>query len=275
MKLEATVFKRKHVSSKYHVEYHLFNEQSEPTGPPTIPTNIKNKKGLISLKYVCFSGLMGTFSANKLNRICYKPKVNKILKSKDVKRWIDIAKAGRLLPPYVEFKHLKKTFLLQCDVPPSLLYVYLCTLRDLEEEPDFVRITSYLVEKGMDIHAAIVTASTITINNLGHHYLRLNAPYSEKPITSIKVCLGHIFQLKKFLMNPSTYDKRNCASLNVDTYSSRQFSAQNTIGNISSTAVTVPIADLFDKNIVDMLSSGKYSKKLYDKHIAAKKEKKS
>jgi len=278
MKLDKAVFQRKHKSSRYNVKYHLFNERSKTLEQSiNIPKSIEKKKGLVTLKNVCFSGLMGTFFEDvKLNRICYKPKINKVLKSKDVQRWIDIAKAGRLLPPYVEFEHLKKTFLLRCNIPPSLLYVYLCTLRDVEEEPDFVRITSYLVEKGMDIHAAVVAASGITINNSGHHYLRIHAGYSDRPVTSVKVPLGKIFQLKKFLENPSTYDKRSCTLLGKSTsttYAGSQFSAQNTIGKIpASTEKEISIADLFDEDIVDMLSSGKYSKKLYDKYLARKKK---
>ena len=269
LKNNAAVFKRKHKSSNYKVEYHLFRERNRSLGGLTIPDDVKKKKGLVTLKNVCFSGLMGAFKADKkkLNRLCYKPRVNKVIKSKDVKHWIEIAKAGRLLPPYVEFEHLKKTFLLRCNIAPSLLYVYLCTLRDVEEEPDFVRITSHFVDEGMDIHAAIVAASSICINNSGHHYLSLNAAYSERPVSSIRVSLAHIFQLKKFLMNPSRYDKRSCVLLKNLT----AFSAQNTIGRIESAgAGEIPIADLFDKYIADMLSSGKYSKKLYNKYATSK-----
>lgn len=268
MKLEnAAIFKRKYKLAKYNVEYYLFHERSKSLGETiTIPTNPKKKKGVVALKHVCFSGLMRTFTASKLNRICYKPKVNKILKPKDISRWIDIAKEGRLLPTYVKFEHLKKTFLLRCNIPPSLLYVYLCTLRDLEEEPDFVRITSYLIKEGMDIHAAVVAASSITINNSGHHYLGLSASYYKRPITSIRVSLTNIFQLKKFLMNPSTYDKRSCTLLgNVNL-----FSAQNVIGKISVPEKAIPITDLFEENIVNMLSSGVYNKNDYNKYTAAK-----
>lgn len=271
MKLKKSVLKRRYTTSRYAVEYHLFPERSKSLGTTvTIPKNPKKKKGVVSLKYVCFSGLMGTFVADskKLNRLCYKPKVNKILKAKEVERWIDIAKAGRLLPPYVEAEHLKETFLLRCDVSPSLLYVYLCTLRDVEEEPDFVRIASYFIEQGMDIHAAVVAASGITINNCGHHYLALHAPYSEQPTSSISVKLKTIIQLKKFLKNPSEYDKRSCTLLTKNTgYSDSAFSAQNIISQISSPVdASIPILDLFDENMVKMLSSDKNIKKHYDEY---------
>lgn len=271
MKLETEVFKRLHKSSQYDVEYHLFRQRSKTLGPIIIP-DLKEEKDVITLKYVCFSGLLGTFSKNlkKINRICYKPKINKILKTSDVKDWIDISKAGKLLPPYIEYEHLKKIFLLRCNIPPSLLYVYLCTLRDLQEEPDFVRITSYLVKNGMDIHAAIVAASSISINNSGHHYLSLYAPYSERPITSVKVSLSNIFQLKEFLDNPSTYDKRNCVLLGS---SYAVFSAQNAIHGISLPSLKdkdIPILDLFDENIANMLSLGTYDQEQYDKYITSK-----
>jgi len=273
MKIDKSIFKRHYrATSKYNVEYHLFRERCKSLGTTlTIPKDPKNKKGAVSLKYVCFSGLMATFTADKkrLNRICYKPKVHKTLKAKDVKRWIDIAKSARLLPPYVEFEHLKKTFLLRCNISPSLLYVYLCSLRDLEEEPDFVRISSYFIEQGMDLHAAVVTASTMAINNSGHHYLNLRASYQERPVKSVNVPINVVLQLKKFLRNPSTYDKRSCTFLIGKNYSESMFSAQKIIHGISvPVTANIPILDLFNENVVEMLSSHKKDsiKKYYDKY---------
>lgn len=253
----------------YHVEYTLWRTESKTKLqiPKPMPAKITN---------VCFSGLIGICNnANKHNRIYYKPRLepDKNILTKDcAKEWIVIAVKNGLLPEYVKPSGIDKGFVLNLDnLSPSLLYVYLCMIRFVEEDPDFVRSTVYLVsKKKMNMYAAIVIGTMLMCSNSGHHFFRFTKQFGVNPnINRCSVDLKYMISLKRFIDNSKKYDKRltKTASSSPGMMYGAGFMGQLTIEPISKVAQKVKASHVYNKHILAAINSKTDTAAL--KHIEA------
>lgn len=210
------------VSDPYVVVYYLYNVKDDKI---KVPTDITKLKGAQKCGGACFSDLLYSLRDTSYNRIYYKPK-NK-LKDK-AEKWIAFAVQHKLLPSYVKPEWVESGFVLEVDkqISPSLLYLYLTTIRQLDEDRNFSSAVMHLCDVGMDVHAAVVTASLYTIYGIGHFYLNTSA-YNYGDVFNVgkrNIPLRNVIGLKRFLENPTIYDSRNC-------FSGGSFNAYSIISN--------------------------------------------
>lgn len=174
---------------------------------------------LIGNKYgnVCFAGLRNVLTKDhdrmqyKVVKGSFKP----ILTPEEEKSWIKIARSNGLLPKYVVNK-VAKTGIMVIDLKqkvmsPSLLYIYLSTLRNLREDKSFVRAMVYMVEEmNVDFWPAFVIASTVCMESSGHHIMNICRQYCSTPdVNKINnIFFKDIRGLYKFIQDPMKYDKR-------------------------------------------------------------------
>lgn len=193
------------------------------------------------INYVCFSGFGGYVSdytrENKKppNRVYFlltiHPEAQNLLTDEQRARWITICKMHGLLPSYIKEENLSKSstkkdgrrndihgkfFIDISDVSPTLLYIYLSTLRNLREDPGFPKAVIHLVDDlGMNFYAAYVFGSRIGITCTGHHILEVTRSYGERYPS--KDAAEHIsgnvtasariaYCLRNFIREPSKFD---------------------------------------------------------------------
>lgn len=240
LSLNDKVLRRIFSPENYSARCYLFRDLNSPA--PPIPQSAQK------VESSCFR-FLSTIQSN-CNRVAYLPKLNrtKVLTNKQRYRWIELSKDWKMLPPYVQPKHMEETFVLDVNISPSLLYLYLCQLRHMEEFPDIVRITIYLVDLGVDPYLALCAASKIGCSNGGHNYFSFYGYGSENGDSTINVLLA--LALKWFANNPTKYDKRQCEQ-------GMMFNCSSTITNIigSLHPILVAIKELDDPLLVDIMAT--------------------
>ncbi len=222
------------------VKYTLYNEKGDDIGS-TIPKKSLKKNA------ACFANLLNELVKKDLNRIAYKP--GKIRTTNEVaEQWIKIAQENKFLPQHVKPEDLKENFVLKPEKNRNLLYIYLCVLRCLKEEPDFVRsVVHMVVDHKIDMCAAIALASPVTHNSGGHHFVdvRPRSYGSSLNINKIKISLHHIIGLKRFLTHPEKHMPS----------SNNRFSCQSMISSISSVKMQVSVRGVRNKHILAAINS--------------------
>jgi len=233
-------------SRPYHVAYALYESKTKRMQiPKPMPRKTTN---------ICFSGLIHL--CRNSNRMYYKPRLEpdiKVLTKTCAKKWVALCVENRLLPEYVQPSGIDDGFVLNLnDISPCLLYVYLCTIRFVEEEPDFVRSVVYLVSKEkMNMYAAIVFGTMLTCSKPGHHYFQFTKQYGVVPnINRCRADLKYMISLKRFVENPKKYDKRL-----VKTSGTGTFMGQYTIEPISKVVQKVKASNLYSKHILAAINS--------------------
>lgn len=276
------------VSTRYkhldnHVVFDTFNDDKDPS---IVPEDIKLAFKLTPITGVCFSGLIGRIRSTKSNRMfytmetCPAPNANypALLTPEERSRWLAITKEYGMLPQYIDEEMVKDvkdssrnqkakaTVIIDLkDLPLSLLYIYLSTIRNIREDPGLPKAVLYLVnELGMNFYLAYTFASAVTLNQVGHHILGIYRPYGlcsenwdgqkytysqvsldkldQKIQTPIKTAIG----LQRLLNNPKKYDKRDYMS-DSNIYN---FDCTTIINKISTVDYKASIQELFDDNIV-------------------------
>lgn len=268
---------------------------------------------------VCFGGLLGEIRSSKANRMYFRMEVDKedvkkgaiLLSDKERRQWIVLAKKHKLLPPYIKedaIKDLSKEksnkikgnpaalgeFVIDLDnLSPTVLYIYLSTLRNIREMPGFVRVVSYLVlEKKMNFYAAYLIASKIVITVAGHHIIREQRPYGKikstigpnglrineyltQEIVDDQFVVGISTAIGMFRVvnnDPLKYDKRNLHDPVGSKVSYYGFNCADNISKISNAKFTARMQDLFDKDIAKAITSKDDAEA--HKHIKIYKDKK-
>jgi len=216
-----------YVHGDNHVEYYVWKEKGkfDPTKP--------KKKGTEKYTGVCFSSLMSYIYKEDANRMHYKmendPGVAEVAKTtgQQERRWIRLCIKHKLLPNYVTTDIIKGGMTLDIsETTPSQLYMYLCALRYIREEPGFVKSVLHLVrEHRMNFFAAFVLASKVAIEGGGHHILdvtkNMSDFYGGKTVNDLEqVPLHYMVGLYRYTQNPYKYDKRDITangSFNMNT----------------------------------------------------------
>jgi hypothetical protein len=167
---------------------------------------------------VCFAGVSRDvgqfFTINKpkqANRIMYIIQEGDI-PQKDQLEWIKLSVKNGTLPEYIlDQEPNSDRFVLSLkDVSNSLLYIYLSTLRNMQEDVQFIQTILTLVTKyKMDYPAALVVASKFNIDNNWHSIIDLGRTYGDtKSIVDLAVPVSVIVALTRYLKDPSKYDNR-------------------------------------------------------------------
>ena len=183
--------------------------------------NMKNM-----LKSACYSNLFSRYNNNtdeNINGICImnhiKPTGVK-LEYDEIDRWIKLGIKYKMMPSHLDASkcilpdkanadNFYFVAAIKCEgVPQALLYLYLNTIRELYEDPGFVKSVLYLHETlGINYYAAYVFASFFNKTGTGHHIL---------PITRTMSLYGsdddaNILKLKSIESN----DPRSKLDLNI------------------------------------------------------------
>lgn len=98
----------------------------------------------------------------------------------EIERWIELCKDNKLLPKYITGRAAKKgTFCFDLSrTSGRLLYIYLNAARHIQEEPHFIRAMIHLIDDHkMKFFTAVGLATTLCINNSGHHFIYQSKNY--------------------------------------------------------------------------------------------------
>jgi len=277
--------------------------------PSVVPEGFAKDNSSKMVVYVCFSGLIRKIIDTKeVNRMYYKLEVAKpnklnpasefVLTPEERSGWLSLAKEYRLLPPYInedaiedipeKDQKFEKNNMVSDSVPiasgefiidleglsPSMLYIYLSTIRNIREDPGLPRAVLYLVNKiGMNFFAAYVFSSLATLNSTGHHILDVYRPYglcketyqqASKTYTSEPLDLksmedalftpiGQAIGLQRMVNNdPLKYDNRD---MTKKSGSMGGFNCSNTINRISKASHLATFQELFDEDIIAAIMS--------------------
>jgi len=133
--------------------------------------------------------------------------------------WIDISIKNHALPSYILESDIKENkYVFQLDeknLSPSLIYIYLTTIRVMSEEPGFVENMLALIKNyHMSYYLAWMFASKISHNNSNHNLLPVarNSGIVDD-INKIKgLNLRYALGLKAYLSDPYRFDKRSVYS---------------------------------------------------------------
>lgn len=227
------------IKSGYGVRYTIYHEPGNERGVRVLPVaQVAQQPAVKQFTHVCFSQFLGELNSQVSKRKRIKDKAKKppianrlfypvelhIPKETAIK-WIEYCKRMKFLPPYVMPEHLDTGFVLKFGstkdscVPPSLIYVYLSALRNMEEHADLPRLFVILVEKyKLDPYAAIVLATKFAIGANSHHFVDWQSggvqwAYNSNPsIEATKIPVRLIVSLRRFVCNPKQYDERLCCS---------------------------------------------------------------
>jgi len=245
-----------------------------------ISTNKIEEENLILKHGYCFSDLLGMLENKKSHdRVYYRMEEDSgqtKLTSEEKYRWISLCVKHKTMPKYVVEEDVDKKIMIveiSEDIPPSLLFVYLCCFRYFREDTGFIRAIVYLVDKcEMNYYAAFVLASRICMNYDLHHCLNVTRQYGEKfDMNKVTAPLHQMIGLVRFISDPKKYDTRGPKDCKANG-GFNQFRCANTIQEISKIKHDCLIQDLFDDNIVKaIISSSDEESKIYlDKFLSYK-----
>lgn len=92
--------------------------------------------------------------------------------------WVDLCKQYKLLPTNINTKQVNDgVFIVHFDPDKtdiSQFYIYLISLRDMQEDPIRIKCVLYLYNKGIDFLKAIYLVSILKHGNIGHTLFHIN-----------------------------------------------------------------------------------------------------
>ena len=254
-------------SISYQVKYSLFKDENEKI-------DLKNfdKEKHKTISHVCFSGLLSALDSKNVNRIHVQfDNYNKNTPS-EKKQWLRLAKRHGLTPKYIKQTWLKeKSFVLDLNdknMSPTLLYVYLSTLRNLRDDNSFIKNVIIMTDHGINYFIAFAISSMFYIINGGHHILDLRKQYGSKGITSVEdfkkfhFNIGAAISLKRYIDDPKKWDDRN-----IFTLLNKSWECHRKIASASKVKREIKGADIFNPAIIDavMVPTDKESEKCLEK----------
>lgn len=254
-KIDAKVLNPNYAHGNNHVEYYVWKRKGKFDPKKKMPEGLDKRTG------VCFSSLMSYIYKEKANRMHYKmdrdpgaAKIAKITEQQE-KEWIKLCIKHKLLPNYVTIGIIKGGMTLDIsDMNPSQLYMYLCSLRYIREEPGFVKSILYLVkEHNMHFFTAFVLASKVAIDSIGHHILDISRSmgdfYGEKTVNDLEqIPLHYMVGLFRYTRNPHKYDKRKITD-------NGSFNMNTTIGKICDVRHGFAVTALLKCNVRNVVTS--------------------
>lgn len=230
--------------STCQVDYYMYHEEPDDPAQVSIPKDPKIVPEVYPVNAACFYSFCSymkqkTPKGNFYNRIAYRPKMErqKTIDVERAKQWVKFCVQYGLLPPYVQPEHLDTTFVFKLDPPefkekgicPSLIYMYLCNVRHVEEFPEIPNAVLDLVEGGVDPYLAAAVGAKIGCTNSGHNYLNFGYGYFGQPPSAFQISLGAALALKRFVAEPMKYDDRRCSDISHFQCYDRVHSAGNDI----------------------------------------------
>ena len=141
---------------------------------------------VVALCFVPFLRESNTFITQGFRYVAFKFQINfsksyPALSKLEIIRWITLCQEHKLLPQNIDAEQIWRTsniVLKYADLKPNQLYVYLSSIRYIQEAPHFIRSVLYLNDTlGVDFYISLVVASKYICPaiNTGHHILPVSA----------------------------------------------------------------------------------------------------
>ncbi len=215
---------------------------------------------------ICFSSLNKQIDADnkKYNRMIFIFEKSKVIKDSEMRRWLLLCKKNGFLPKYASVANIMKHKAVVLDTEKhsrNLIYTYLTVCRFPQEDPCMVRNTLILCETfGMDFFAALVFATQILMNNMGHHFLPGDTPYMKpKTVDDLNSTkLEHMISLYRFIKKGGPHSG-SANSFNANTSVAEQCSLKFTIKakHLLNPALSSIIRTKSDKEIEKLVKAAK------------------
>jgi len=199
----------------HNVIYCVYHEKGDETKP--LKDKEIRERNIRKISHVCFASLRTNVKKGD-NRIMYfvqKQCMPEPLSMIKRITWIKMAVKNKLLPEYILDQNLEgDRFVIKLDdISPSLLYVYLSTIRNVQENPRFVKNVVTLVKTyKMDYVSAFVTASKFNLGNSWHSIIGEGKSYGSGTSSNINnmknISISLIICLKRYIEDPIKHDKR-------------------------------------------------------------------
>jgi hypothetical protein len=175
---------------------------------------------------ICFSSLNSQLNdeSKDYTRMIFLFEKSKSVPRAKQKRWLALCKRNGLLPKYASVAAILKNRGIVLDITKhtrNLMYVYLTVCRFIQEDPCMVINTLTLCEDyGMDFFVALVFATQIRMNNMGHHFLPGSSIYMKpKTVDHLKnIQVQQMVGLYRFLKKQGPHvggERSFCANTSV------------------------------------------------------------
>ncbi len=252
------------VSPKYRhivghkVDYWLYTAKEKTVAPP----KGEEPPGL-HCTGVCFSRFKEKFdeASQKPNRIYYPmptdPK-NLKLTLKEKQEYVKMCRKNHLLPKYFKYDWMgeeeSKIVLDISDIPPSLVYAYLCNFRYVREDPGFVRALVYLVNtKEMNFYVAYVLTSKVCLFHGGHVVLEPIRGYLESSSdpNDVNISVARMAGLYRFVRDAKKYDNRTMYS---EGKSYDFWQCNKTIKSACKASINIHVKNAFSPKLGEIIS---------------------
>lgn len=204
----------------HNVKYCTYHDPDDNIRVPT-EKEVKDFEICNFYKGICFVSLrqsMGIKDGKVPNRVMYfilNAEGKHVLSPEERVNWIKLGAENGTLPEYILEEDPKDDrFVVKLEgISPSLLYVYLSTLRNIQENTQFVRTALTLINiYKMNYVAAFVAASKYNLRNSWHSIVGIGKDYGSSVITNLDIPLSVVIGLKRYLKDPTKYDKRKFGS---------------------------------------------------------------
>jgi hypothetical protein len=209
-----------YLSNSMHITFYLYKSESIKAPDKILDTFTNNK---IS---ACFSEVPYALKGKKdtYNRLLYifGETHNYMECTAYDKRiiWINESIKNHTLPEYILESDIKNNkYVIQLDedkLSPSLLYIYLTTLRVMDEDPGFVENMLVLINNyQISYYLAWILASKISHGNSNHNLIPIsrNGGITETNVNKVSgLNIRYALSLKAYLSDPHGYDTRSVYS---------------------------------------------------------------
>lgn len=172
----------------YDVDFFMFKSDVEP--------KLLNKASLSDIEHITNKGRKACFayldevmrtkkSVNRVLFVCkFEHHKKEHLSKEEIVRWVELCKEAGFVPTDLNenFTEDGEMCLALDKHNRPMLYLYLSSMRHIQENPSFVRLVLYLIdEKGMGLYTAMTLASYYAICNTGHHFIYANRYMASAP----------------------------------------------------------------------------------------------
>jgi len=181
-KKEKTIFDmiRYYPSNPYYIKYYLYKQEKGKTNIPKDVSKFYENKN-----HSCFSNLDRELKgkSRSYNRILFKMfrgkcKNTKMVSEKDIEKWIKLCQKHKTIPDNLiyDIPTLRFVIPLNNSMDMDILYIYLTSLRMIQEHPGFVTNMLIVNEKSdMNFYIAWLLCSKLACENSGHNIINANS----------------------------------------------------------------------------------------------------
>lgn len=247
-----------YIHNNQNVTYAIYSEKGKKIDIKQISSILdKTNKNSYKLNHAaCFSGLVDAIKYVKNpNRLVYflnKSEITSNLNMTEISNYIKLCKKYQILPKYIN-KYMIENYcpIIKYEEPnKSLLYIYLCALRMLQEYPAFPKVLVLLVNKyKLDFHVAWEVASMYYVSNTGHNFVSYYSTYYNKlNLSDLFISIRWICGFKKYMIDPDKYDKNRFVNISTNSHSAA-FNASYLINGLYDTNLKIKVSDILNKDI--------------------------